>query len=145
VQRVTRELQRRGVPVGRRVVARLMRALGMAGVTRRKRRNLTKPDNGASAVPDLNARTYRIALGRLEIRLSASRSGSCLDGAVAEAFFATIRTGIGVDSRPDRVTARCDVEGWIKAYNERRMHSSLGYETPTTARISWQQHISTAL
>ena len=53
VQRATRELQRQGVPVGRRVVARLMRALGIAGVTRRKRRNLTKPDDGARAVPDL--------------------------------------------------------------------------------------------
>jgi putative transposase len=53
VQRVTRELQRRGVPVGRRVVARLMRALGIAGVTRRKRRQLTKPDSGASVVLDL--------------------------------------------------------------------------------------------
>lgn len=53
VQRITRELQRRGIPIGRRVVARLMRALGIAGITPRKRRSLTRPDSGASAVPDL--------------------------------------------------------------------------------------------
>jgi len=35
--------------------------------------------------------------------------------------------------RPDRATARRDIENWIKAYNERRLHSSLGYETPTAA------------
>jgi hypothetical protein len=30
-----------------------MRTLGVTGVTRRKRRNLTKPDSDASTVPDL--------------------------------------------------------------------------------------------
>jgi transposase InsO family protein len=196
VQRVTRELQRRGVPVGRRVVARLMRAVGIAGVTRRKRRNLTKPGSGASTVPDLirrdssprrcpdssssgisavsrparagciatvldlcskeligyalaphmrtslavdalkaahraglvagnaimhtdrggqyHSRAYRNALRRLEVRQSTSRSGSCLDGAAAESFFATIKTEIGVDSWPDRASARRDIENWIK-------------------------------
>ena len=58
VQRVTRELQRRGVAVGRRVVARLMRAHGIAGVTRRRRRNLTNPDTGAAAIPDLILRDF---------------------------------------------------------------------------------------
>jgi transposase InsO family protein len=226
VQRITRELHRQGVPVGRRVVARLMRALGIAGVTRRKRRQLTEPDSGASAVRDLirrdftapmpglkligdiscfptaegwlylatvldlcsreligyalaphmraslavdaitaahrtglaagnaimhtdrggqyHSRAYRNALRRLEIRQSTSRSGSCLDGAAAESFFATIKTEIGIDSWPDRASARRDIENWIKAYNERRIHSSLGYQTPTEARISWQQGISIA-
>lgn len=224
VQRVTRELQRRGIPVGRRVVTRLMRALGIAGITRRKRRNLTKPDASASIVPDLirrdstapmpgleligdiscfptaegwlylatvldlcskeligyalaphmraslaieaitvahrtglvagnaimhtdrggqyHAKIYRNALRRLEIRQSTSRTGSCLDGAAAESFFATIKTEIGIDSWPDRTTARRGIENWIRAYNERRLHSSLGYQTPTAARTSWQQRIS---
>jgi transposase InsO family protein len=83
-------------------------------------------------------------LQRLEIRPSTNRTGSCLDGAAAESFFATIKTEIGIDSWPDRATARRDIEAWIKAYNERRIHSSLGYETPTAARISWQQRISIA-
>jgi transposase InsO family protein len=41
-------------------------------------------------------------LRRLEIRQTTSRTGSCLDGAAAESFFATIKTEIGTDSWPDR-------------------------------------------
>ena len=67
VQRVTRELRRRGVPVGRRVVARLMRENGIAGVTRRKRRNLTKPDSGAAAIPDLIRRDFTAPMPGLKL------------------------------------------------------------------------------
>jgi putative transposase len=89
-----------------------------------------------------HSKAYKAALRRLDIRQSTSRSGSCLDGAAAESFFATIKMEIAIDSWPDRATARRDIENWIKGYNERRMHSSIGYETPTAARISWQQRIS---
>ena len=41
--RLTRELQRQGVPIARRVVARLMRENGTAGGTWRRRRNLPSP------------------------------------------------------------------------------------------------------
>ena len=36
----------------------------------------------------------------------------------------------GTGTWPDRATARRDIEKWIKAYDERRLHSSLGYQTP---------------
>jgi transposase InsO family protein len=52
-ERITRELKRHDVEVGRRRVARLMREHSIAGITRRRRRNLTKPDATAAAVPDL--------------------------------------------------------------------------------------------
>jgi putative transposase len=226
VPRVTRELQRHGIPVGRRIVARLMRENGIAGVTRRRRRNLTRPDASAATVPDLikreftapmpglkligditcfatcegwlylatavdlcskevvgyaiaphmraslgidaitaahrtglvagnaimhtdrgsqyHANAYRNALRRLAIRQSTSRTGSCLDGAAAESFFATIKTEIGADSWPDRASARRDIENRITAYNERRLHFSLGYKTPIEARTAWQERISMA-
>ncbi len=213
--RVTRELQRQGVPVGRRIVARLMCERGITGVTRRRRRNLTKPDPSAAAVPDLvrrdfsapmpglklvgdiscfataegwlylatvvdlcsrevvgyavaphmraglavdaisaahgtglvagnaimhtdrggqhHAKAYRNALWRLEIRQSTGRTGSCLDGAAAESFFATIKAEIGVGFWPDRACARRDIENWINSYNERRLHSALDYQTPVEA------------
>jgi transposase InsO family protein len=73
---------------------------------------------------------YRNALRRLEIRQSTGRTGSCLDGAAAESFFATIKAEIGAEFWPDRVSARRDVENWIKLYNQRRLHSALGYRTP---------------
>lgn len=52
-ERITRELKRQGFEFGRRRVARLMQANGISGITRRKRRNLTKPDKDAAVVPDL--------------------------------------------------------------------------------------------
>ena len=225
-ERVTRELKRQGRAVGRRRVARLMREHGITGITRRKRRNLTKPDKGAAAVPDLvrreftapmpglrlvgdiscfptgegwlylatvldvcskeligyavaphmraslvvnaiaaahrsglvagnaimhtdrggqyHAKAYRNALKRLEIRQSTSRTGSCLDGAAAESFFATIKTEIGITLWPDRASARRDIENWITYYNHRRLHSALGYQTPAETRTAWQQRMSTA-
>jgi len=77
---------------------------------------------------------YRNALRRFEIRQSTSRTGSCLDGAAAESFFATIKTEIGIAAWPDRATARRDIERWIKSYNERRLHCALDYQTPTETR-----------
>ena len=90
------------------------------------------------------AKVYRSVLRRLEIRQSTSRTGSCLDGAAAESFFASIKTEIGADSWPDRASARRDIENWITAYNERRLHSSLGYKTPIETRTAWRECISTA-
>ena len=224
-ERITRELRRQGIEVGRRRVARLMREYGITGITRRKRRNLTKPDHGAVAVPDLIRReftapmpglkltgdiscfrtdegwlylatvldlcskeligyalaphmraslavdaitkahrtgivagnaimhtdrggqyrsnSYRNALRRLDIRQSTGRTGSCLDGAAAESLFATIKAEIGSDSWPDCASARRDIENCIIDYNQRRLHSALGYQPPTAARIAWQQCMST--
>jgi putative transposase len=91
-----------------------------------------------------HSKACRNALQRLEIRQSTSRTGSCLDGAAAESFFATLKTEIGIDTWPDRATARRDIENWITLYNERRPHSSLGYRTPMESRTAWQQRMSTA-
>lgn len=44
--RVTRELKACGFPVGCRRVVRIMRERGVRGLTRRRRRNLTKADQG---------------------------------------------------------------------------------------------------
>ncbi len=91
-----------------------------------------------------HAKVYRNALRRYGIRQSTSRTGSCLDGAAAESFFATIKAEIGTDRWPDRATARRDIENWIKACNQRRLHSSLGYQTPVDVRTAWQQRMSIA-
>ena len=57
-ERVTCELKRQGVEVGRRRVARLMRENVIIGITRRRRRSLTKPDPSAAVVPDLVRRQF---------------------------------------------------------------------------------------
>jgi transposase InsO family protein len=91
-----------------------------------------------------HSKEYQNALRRLETQQSTSRTGSCHDSAAAEAFFATIKTEIGVESWSDRATARRDIETWIKNYNERCLHSSLGYRTPIESRIGWQERMSMA-
>lgn len=66
-ERVTRELKRQGVEVGRRVVTRLMQANGISGITRRRRRNLTTPDEGAAAVLDLIRREFTAPMPGLKL------------------------------------------------------------------------------
>jgi transposase InsO family protein len=75
---------------------------------------------------------------------AAIARGEKTEGAAAESFFATIKAEIGTDRWPDRATARCDIESWIKTYNQRRLHSSLGYQNPDEVRTGWQQRMSIA-
>jgi putative transposase len=66
-ERVTRELKLQGTDVGRRRVARIMRENGTAGITWRKRRNLTRPDKGAAAIPDLLQRQFTAPMPGLKL------------------------------------------------------------------------------
>jgi transposase InsO family protein len=66
------------------------------------------------------------------VRLSVGRKGQCWDNAVAESFFATIKTELlDRQSWPTKALAHKAIfeyiEGW---YNTRRRHSSLGYLSP---------------
>lgn len=68
------------------------------------------------------------------MRLSVGRKGQCWDNAVAESFFATIKTELlDRQSWPTKAMAHKaifeHIEGW---YNTRRRHSSLGYLSPAT-------------
>ncbi|MDB4914272.1 MAG: Integrase catalytic region [Gemmatimonadetes bacterium] len=75
---------------------------------------------------------YRTALSEHAITASMSRRGNCWDNAVAESFFATLKTELVMDADwATREEARCalfrHIEMW---YNRRRRHSSLGYLSP---------------
>ena len=75
---------------------------------------------------------YRSALAALGITVSMSRKGNCWDNAVAESFFATLKTEL-THRRAWRTRdeLRAAVFEYIEAfYNRRRLHSSLGYRTP---------------
>ena len=56
--RVTAALRHRGLVVNRKRVARIMREHGIRGVSRRKRRSLTRPDGAAPSAPDLLGRNF---------------------------------------------------------------------------------------
>jgi putative transposase len=59
VPRVYRELQAQGIAVGRDRVARLMRAAGLRGITRRRFVTTTRRDERARPAPDLVERHFR--------------------------------------------------------------------------------------
>jgi transposase InsO family protein len=85
-------------------------------------------DRGCQYTSDQHAR-LAAAHG---IRLSVGRRGQCWDNAVAESFFATIKTELlHRQPWPTHHTARQAIfeyiEGW---YNTRRRHSTLGYLSP---------------
>jgi transposase InsO family protein len=211
-----------GIRVGRKRIARLMRDAGLVGVSRRRRRGLTKPDKAAVPAPDLLGRdftaavpgsrlvgditylptaegwlylasvvdlatrklagyamadhqraelvcdaismaaarttladtavfhsdhgsqyssaAFRQTLADLRVRQSMGRVGSCYDNAVAESFFATLKTEIGTRVWPTRAAARAAVFEFIEVfYNRQRRHSTIGYLTPHEADLRYRQ------
>jgi putative transposase len=68
---------------------------------------------------------------RLGLRRSMGRTGSCLDNAVAESFFATLKVEL-VDRchYRTRAEARASIFRWIAWYNQRRLHSTNDYLPP---------------
>jgi transposase InsO family protein len=215
--RITAELRRRGIRVNHKRVGRVMAELGLAGITRRRRRTLTSPalvpaepvadligrdftatrpgerlvgditclitgqgrlylatvidlhnreviGHALSAHPttglvteaiDLaaarglispnavfhsdrgtqyTAHAFRDALTGQRMRPSIGRKGSCYDNAVAEAFFATLKTELPTTTWPTRDQARSDVFRYLHYYNHDRLHSTNGHRTPAETR-----------
>src|SRR5215212_9511674 len=76
------------------------------------------------------------ACERLGLRRSMGRTGSCLDNAVAESFFATLKVEL-VDRQHyrTRAQARASIFRWIAWYNLRRLHSTNDYLPP----LEWER------
>jgi putative transposase len=65
-----------------------------------------------------------------------SRTGSCLDNAVAESWFASLKVElVGRAHYRTRAEARTAIFGWIAWYNRFRLHSANDYLSP----IEWEQ------
>ncbi|WP_117214719.1 IS3 family transposase [Allorhizocola rhizosphaerae] len=223
-RRVAVQLRRDGRRVNRKKVERIMRQRGIVGLTRRRRRSLTRADRGAAPAPDLLCRDFsaerpgevfvgditylptaqgwlylatvidlctrevvgyamaehmradlvcetievavargltgpgavfhsdkgsqytsaqlRATLARAQLRPSTGRTGSCYDNAVAESWFATLKTEIGTQVWTDRTVARQDVLQYLIYYNRHRLHSTLGYRTPYEARIGYRHSLT---
>lgn len=75
---------------------------------------------------------FRELLTSAGVLQSLSRPRQCWDNAVAESFFATLKTELAYRvSWPTRAAARSAVFEYIEVfYNRRRLHSSLGYHSP---------------
>ncbi len=80
------------------------------------------------------------ACTQLGLRRSMSRTGSCLDNAMAESWFASLKVEL-VDRAHyrTRAQARTAIFRWIAWYSRFRLHSTRGYLPP----IQWEQQHAT--
>jgi len=104
-------------------------ALAMAVHTRRPGAGLVHHTDRGS---QYTATAYQIALAARGVTCSMSRAGECLDNAMAESFFATLKAEL-VDTRiwPTRAAARQAIFEWLEVwYNRQRRHSALAYQAP---------------
>jgi transposase InsO family protein len=106
-----------------------LEALGMAlGIRRPDEGLVHHSDRGSQYASEV----YRRELAACGIVCSMSRVGDCWDNAVAESFFATLKTEL-IHRRPwpTKLEARTAIHDYIGAfYNPNRRHSSLGYLSP---------------
>ncbi len=84
---------------------------------------------------------YRAVLERHGIVQSMSRRGNCLDNAPMESLFASLKTEhVHLVRYRTRAEAKAAVFEYLEIfYNRQRLHSSLGYRTPTEARVSMKE------
>jgi putative transposase len=85
-------------------------------------------------------------LNGLGIRQSVGRTGICYDNAMAESFFAAVKTErVHRTQYPTREHARRDIARYIELhYNTRRLHSALGYKTPQEVHDEYQKRQAAA-
>jgi len=105
------------------------RALTHALRSRRPARGLLHhSDRGSQYTSDAHLRL----LQQSGVTVSMSRSGECHDNAVAESFFATLKTELIYRRRfATRAEATTDIFNYIELfYNTTRLHSTLGYLSP---------------
>jgi putative transposase len=75
--------------------------------------------------------TYRRLLTAQHLSMRMSRTGNCLDNAMMESFFATLKAECATMSFPSRAAARTAIFEFIEVfYNRQRLHSALGYVSP---------------
>lgn len=112
-------------------------ALNAALVVRRPRPGLVHHSDRGSPYASAD---YRRALERAGAIASMSRKGDCWDNAVAESFFATLKTEALGDRIPeDHDAATRAIGAYIDGYyNTKRRHSFIDYESPVQFELKTQ-------
>jgi putative transposase len=87
---------------------------------------------------------FQRMLRKQEIICSMSRKGNCWDNAVIESFNASIKTElIHRQDWETREVARAAVYEYIEAwYNPKRLHSTLGYQSPVDFEAQYASSLS---
>ena len=81
-----------------------------------------------------------------EIQISMSRKGDCFDNACVESFFATLKKELVYRRRfKTREEAKLEIWKYIaRFYNEKRIHSTLGYVSPNDYERAYFQEGKTS-
>ena len=81
---------------------------------------------------------HRKLIADFRMQQSMSRTANCWDNAPMESFFKTLKVERVYQLRYEtRAQARLDMVDWIEGfYNHRRLHSSIGYQTPAHVESS---------
>ena len=84
---------------------------------------------------------FHTALADLGLRHSTGRTGICYDNAMAESFFAALKNErVHRTVYPSRAHAARDITKYIDSwYNPERLHSGLGYQTPSETHAGYRQ------
>jgi transposase InsO family protein len=120
-----------------------LRALEMASSSRHPAPGLVHhSDRGIQYACD----SYRRLLADQGAISSMSRARNCWDNAVAESFFATLKTELVSDADwPTRSSAQRALFQYIEVwYNNQRLHASLGYKTPAQYEREMLQRLKAA-
>jgi transposase InsO family protein len=127
--RFTAELKRRGIAVDRKRVLKRMQVMDLYARSHRKFKKTTCRDKRHIASPNLLQQQFH------HIIQSMSSTGNCYDNAVAESYFKTIKSEeIYWKHYRTRDEARTSIADYIDYYNNERLHSSIGYNTPRECR-----------
>ncbi len=85
---------------------------------------------------------FRALLAELGIHASMSRRANCWDNAVVESFFSSFKAEAVPDRPwPDGDAAEAAIDEYVDFYNHRRLHSTLGYQSPS----AFEREISRAV
>lgn len=84
---------------------------------------------------------YTARLEQLKVISSMSGTGDCWDNAVVEAFFATLKLELSLESSiGSRAVTQGVIFEWIEVfYNRQRLHSTLGFKSPVEFEKNWSR------
>jgi len=107
---------------------------------RRKRPDTKKLQFHSDQGIQYSAKLFIKYLSTLHITQSMSRRGNCWDNAVMERFFRSLKSErLNHIIFINHASVINTVEKYINFYNYKRLHSSLGYITPTQKRLELQK------
>jgi putative transposase len=109
-------------------------ALHMALQTRQPTASLLHHSDQGS---QYTSSAYQNNLSAANLQASMSRVGNCYDNAVAESFFGTLKVECITSQFASRAQARTTIFEYIEVwYNRQRLHSTLGYYSPTQFELN---------